>query len=214
MEEFPSNARRIPKIAPVAPEKTEKKIERVTTGDVVRRKPSLSRRFVNTFLKGDAKNAWYFVVGDVLVPAAKDMIADAVTQGFERMIFGDVRSRPRRGFSSGAPSHISYNRYTAPTQRNNAPREYRPEPRMSRRTPINFEDIILATRVEAEEVLELMHNLVEKYNSVTVSDLYDMIGTTGEYTDEKWGWTDMRNVDIVRVRDGYLLNLPKPEPLD
>ena len=49
---------------------------------------------------------------------------------------------------------------------------------------------------------------------VSVADLYDLVGISGNYTDNKYGWTNLRNSDVQRVRDGYLLKLPKALPFD
>ena len=44
---------------------------------------------------------------------------------------------------------------------------------------------------------------------------YEACGVSSNrpYTDEKWGWTTLRNARVIRVRDGYTLELPRPEPL-
>ena len=95
----------------------------------------------------------------------------------------------------------------------------RPEPRQlpSRRSRANhnFDEIVLKTRVDAEEVIDNLFMLVGKYESASVADLYEMLGIEGvPYTDDKWGWTDLRGANVTRVSNGYLLDLPKPEPLD
>ena len=48
---------------------------------------------------------------------------------------------------------------------------------------------------------------------VSVMDLYDLVGITGQYTDNKYGWTNLRNAEPVRTRDGYMLKLPRAIPL-
>lgn len=72
----------------------------------------------------------------------------------------------------------------------------------------------MPTRVEAEEVIDRMFDLVSQYEMVTVADLYDLVGLANNYTDEKWGWTDIRGAGVSRIKGGYLLDLPRPEPLD
>lgn len=215
MEDFPANSRRPAR--EVKAEKPEaKKVERVTQGEVVRRKKPLGKRFTETFVGGqDVQGVWGYVVMDVLVPAAKDMAADAVSQGIERMLFGEARSTSRRtGARPGG--HTPYNRYSPSSAlgRREDPRESRRE--LSRRSRANhdFDEIILATRVEAEQVIDRLFDLVLKYEFATVADLYELVGISGNYTDDKWGWTDIRGADVQRVRNGYLLDLPKPEPLD
>lgn len=209
--EFPGNSHRSKKAT--HPEKEPKKVEKVVTSEPIRRKKPLGKRFVETFVGGDAKGVAGYVAFDVLIPAAKDMVADAMSQGVERMLFGEARSTSRRGHGprpGGSGGYVSYNRY--------APSSLRPEPRVgpSRRARAthDFDEIILATRVEAEEVIDRLFDLVSRYESATVADLYELVGVSGSYTDDKWGWTDIRGAGVTRVRNGYLLDLPRPEPLD
>lgn len=211
--DFPNNSHKA-----AEPEKVEdKKIEKVVEGAVVRRKKPLGKRFSETFLAGeDAHSAMGFVVLDVLVPAAKDAIADAVSQGIERMIYGEVRSSSRRGGSRttssyGANGRVAYNRFSSsPDRRDDGTRSISRKSRSSH----DFDEIILETRVEAQEVVDRLFDLVSQYEVATVADLYDLVGISGNYTDDKWGWTDIRGAGITRVRNGYLLDLPKPEPLN
>ena len=59
-----------------------------------------------------------------------------------------------------------------------------------------------------------MDELLETYDIVSVADLYDLVGKTCNYTDNKYGWTNLRNAEPVRVRDGWLLKLPKAGPIN
>lgn len=193
----------------------EKKIEKVTVGEVKRRKKPLGKRFTETFVQGEAHGAWNFVLYDVLVPAAKDMVADAFSQGIERMLFGEARSRSRRPYSSGSAlggrsNYVNYTRYSASEPRREEPRTVSRKARANH----NFDEIVLTTRPEAEEVLDRLNELINRYGSASVADLYELVGVTGSYTDDKWGWFSLSGSDITRVRDGYLLDVPKPDPLD
>lgn len=213
--ELPSNSHTN---RPKPPAKEEvKKVEQVTTGKVIKRKVPLGTRLRETFVGGDAKSVGGYVLFEVLVPALKDTIADIVSQGAERMLFGDVRSSSRRtGFRTGNPTgHVSYNRYSssAPWSRNR-PEESRPRPTTRTRGSHDFDQIILATRGEAEEVIDRLFDLIAKYEQATVNDLYELVGISGSFTDERWGWTDIRGAGVSRISNGYLLDLPRPEPLD
>ncbi len=217
MEEFPANSRKAKTGEDDAVE--PKKIEKVVAGGVVRRKKPLGKRFAETFVGGDAKGVWNYVLFDVLIPAAKDMASDAVTQAVERMLFGENRSSSRRSASrrGGKPNdYVSYNRYSSPSNPPWHDRRDESSRNVSRRARAShdFDEIILATRAEAEEVIDRLFDLVSKYESASVADLYELVGVTGSYTDDKWGWTDIRGAGATRVRNGYLLDLPKPEPLD
>lgn len=202
------------------PKGEEKKVEKVVTGKVERRKKPLSRRFLEVFVQDDAQSVGHYILFDVLIPAAKDVIADVVSQGIERTLFGGSRSSGRRpGFRSGAPTgHVSYNRYSSTPPWN---RDRRDEPRdISRksRASHDFDEIILATRNEATEVIDRLFELVSRYDQATVSDLYELVGIAGNFTDEKWGWTDIRGAGVTRIsvrgEAQYLLDLPKPIQLD
>lgn len=216
--EYPGNSNKEKEESQKPPVKREVKgkIEQITTGEVIIQKPSIGSRLKNVFFGGDAHSTWSYVAYDVLLPAAKDMIVDAASSGFERMIFGEgTRAPSRRGGRPSSPNgQVSYNRY-APTSTN---ARYQPEgPRqISRRdrSMHNFDGIVLATRIEAEQVIERLFDLVERYGNATVSDLYDLVGATADFPDEKYGWTDIRGAGATRVRNGYLLDLPKPELLD
>ena len=209
-KEFPSNSHNR------EPEKT-KKLEKVVVGEVVQRKPTLGRRFRDTFGGGDAKSVGQYILLEVLVPALKDTFTDMVSQGVERIIYGEARSTSRRtGRSPSSGSglgHVSYNRYATPPWRRD-----RDEPREDRRPKARssntIDDIVLATRVEADAVLDGMFDVLKQYNQINVGDLYELVGLEGTFTDQKWGWTDLRGAGAVRVRNGYLLDLPRPEQLD
>ena len=74
--------------------------------------------------------------------------------------------------------------------------------------------LLLESRGEAEDVLERMDELIATYQVVSVADFYDLVGVSGNYTDNKYGWTDIRNASVIRVRDGYMIKLPKALPLN
>ena len=74
--------------------------------------------------------------------------------------------------------------------------------------------IVLETRSEAEEVIQRMDELIDMYGVVSVADMYDLVGVSCNYTDTKYGWTNIRSAEPVRVRDGYIIKLPKALPID
>lgn len=210
MEDFPSNSR-MPK-APEPEQEEPKRVLKVVEGDVIRRKKPLSKRVQEMFFGGDSRSVVEYVIQEVMLPAARDMIADAISQGVERMIFGETRSPGRRAASrpsafGGGNNSVPYNRYSSS----------RPEPRqpLSRtsRARHEFDEIILPTRAAAEDVLDNMYNILSRYEAVSVKDLYELTGVEFHHTDEKWGWTDLRNSRVTRVSNGYMLDLPKTDAI-
>jgi hypothetical protein len=77
-----------------------------------------------------------------------------------------------------------------------------------------FDEIILASQIETRAVIKCMVELIGRYGFVTVGDLYKLIGIESNYADEKRGWIDADTIGVAgsvkRVRNGYLLDLPKP----
>lgn len=210
MDDLPSNARRAKE-----PERHEpKKVEKVIVGDIVRRKKPIRKKLAETFVGGDAKSVGGYLVVDVIIPQLKDMIADSFSMGVEKMLFGEARSTSRRNGRKPNDSYIAYNRYSS--NRDNRDRDRDRGPQMSRRARanFNFDEVIIPTRHEADEVLDKLFDLLAKYEMVTVADLYSLIGVEGSYTDEKYGWTDLRGAGATRINSGYLLELPQPEPLN
>lgn len=202
-EEFPPNSDASKRIL-------DKDITRVTSGDTIRRKRSLRKQFSETFIAGDLKTAMQYVVFDVLLPAAKDMIVDAGSSGIEKLIFGDSRRRGITPPQSGPTGYVSYNRIAMGPSRLPSPIRT-----MSRRARSrhDFDEIILDSRAEAEEVIDRLFDLVSRYENASVADLYELVGISSTHTDHKWGWTDVRGAGVSRVRDGYLLDLPEPYPI-
>lgn len=205
--EFPGNSKN-----PQGQGNEPKKVESVVSGEALARKKSLARRFKDVFIGGDSRSVVHYILMEVLVPQAKDALTDAASQGFERLIYGE--SRPSRGrFGSRPSAPTNYNRYSA---RGNNPigRSGREERQPNANVRSHKLDVLLATRIEAETVLDRMYDLLRDYEMASVSDLHSLVGWTPAYTDQKWGWTDLQGSAIRRVREGYVLDLPKPESLE
>ena len=180
-----------------------KKVDKIVTGKVKTRKKSDVRKFKDIFISEDVSNVKSYIFMDVLVPAVKKAISDIVRDGIDMILYGDTK---RKNSSSGA-SYVSYRSYSDRDRRSDIR-----DPRT--RSGYDYDDIILETRGEAEEVLERMNELLDTYDAVSVADLYDLVGKSCNYTDNKYGWTNIRNAEPIHVRDGYLLKMPKAGPID
>lgn len=180
----------------------EKKVEKIVTGPVKIKKKSGLQKIAGEFISEDAKNIKSYVFGEVLIPAIKKAISDIVTDGIDIILYGGSRGGNRRSTAD----RVSYRNYY---DRDNRIRDSRPT-----NYGYSYEDIILATRGEAEDVLQRMDELMDTYGLVRVADLKDLVGISDNYTDNKYGWTNIRNAEIVRVRDGYMIKMPKAVPID
>lgn len=187
-------------------EEQQKKVKKVVQGKVVTRKKTFFKRASDAIFGDDVDNVLAYIFHDVLIPAAKSTISDMVSGGIEMLLFGENHgSRTRR---DGGKSYVSYNNYYKGEKRDER------KPSQRNRSRHNFDDIILASRGEAEEVLSCLVDLVDDYGMASVADLYDMVGISTNYTDNRYGWTNLRSAAVSRVRDGYLIDLPRAVPLD
>lgn len=185
-------------------DKNEKRVTKpVVTGKVVTKKPSALRKLTGEFISEDAKNVKSYVFGEVLIPAIKKAISDIVTDGIDIILYGESRKGSRRS----SVDKVSY--------RNYYDRDARPSRMSSTSSSIySCDDIILDSRGEAEEVLRSLDEIMSTYRLVRVADLYDLVGITAPPTANGYGWTNIRNAEVVRARDGYMIKMPRAIPLD
>lgn len=181
----------------------EKKVDKVVTGKVITKKKSGLSKLTNEFISEDAHSVGSYIVKDVIIPAAKKLIYDIFTDGIDILLYGESRKGGKRS-TADRVSYTSYSSGRPPVRSDRA----------SMNTGYSYDDIILATRGEAEDVLSRMDELISTYGLVRVADLYDLVGITGSYTDNKYGWTNIMSARIERVREGYMIRMPRAVPID
>ena len=181
----------------------EKRVEKVVRGKVKTQKNN-KRKLADLFISEDAGNVKNYIFLDVIIPAVKKAIYDLVVGALDMSLYGGRGGGGRRSTAD----KVSYRDYNSVSRRDT--RSYE-----SARTTsgYSYDDIILETRGEAEAVLSRMDEIMEEYEIVRVADLYDLVGITGEHTDNKYGWTNIRNAKIVRVRDGWKIEMPRALPI-
>lgn len=173
----------------------KKKVEKIVKGTARVKKKNGFTKALSSFVAEDAENIKSYIISDVLIPTIKNAISDTI----DMFLFGEHGRRRK----SSTSSKISYRDYYE-----------RKDDRSNSRTTLirsgySYDEIILDSRGEAEDVLTRMDELLENYGMVSVADLYDLVGVSGNYTDNNYGWFNINNAEVVRVSDGYLLKLPK-----
>jgi hypothetical protein len=207
MEQFPPNN---PKASAAA--RGPKKVEQVTSAKVVRRRRPLGKTFKETFINGSARMAVEYMVAEVVIPGIQDAMIEAFQGGVERLIRGE--SRGRRGAPT-PPSAYGRVNYGAQFQSQTMPHAQPPRG-ISRggKARHDFGELVLQSRHEADDVLSNLFDIINKYETVTVADMYALCGIEPTHVDYKWGWTSLEGAQIGRPRGGgYRLDLPAPSPL-
>ena len=183
----------------------EKRIQKVVKSPAKTKKNEV-RKFADIFISEDVSNVKNYIFMDVLVPAIKKAIYDIVTNGIDMFLYGG--SGRNKASSSG--TKVSYRNYY--DQKNGG--SYRSSEPAKSHNGFDYDDIIFFSRGEAEAAKQQMQDIVARYGLVTVNDLYEMAQLSAPYTSQKYGWMDVSNVDVARVRDGYVLKLPRAVPID
>lgn len=166
-------------------------------------KKSLGTRIVHAFIDEDVKSAPERIIFETVIPGIRNMIVDTITEAVTNIFNTGGTTRSSRSnytsYSTIRPS--SHIRTTHPSPR-------APQPRKS------FDNVVLPSREDAENVLDSMGDILSQYEVVTVADFYDLCSVTPDYVDDAWGWTDLRSASIRHRSDGYLIDLPSPKGIE
>ena len=203
MEDFKGN--------PDTPEKfnTKPSIGKPVTTNVVVKKESEAKRLGKKFFAEDAKTVGSHVVESVVIPSLQKLLSDAVKGAIDWLIYGSKGSKNSSGVGT-----ISYGSYYNRSGYINQTPVYTNPMLNNKPTLYAVNDIIIADRGEAEEVLLRMKESINSYGMVSVGDFYDLVGQRANFTDQKWGWFDLRTADIIRVDGGFCIRFPKVQPIE
>lgn len=199
MEEYKSNSYKSREERSAS---TEKKLEKVISGKAKTRPKSEIRKLADIFLAEDIASVKTSIFEEVFVPAVKKALYDIVTTAADMILYagkaGDRRSPTASRFSYGSCFD----------SKNNLRRE--PGPIRAGGGNVSFEDVIFDRRSDAEVVLTAMEEAISQFGAVTFGDYYDLAQvSTNNYAINKYGWRDLRPAQIIQVRDGWMIKLPK-----
>ena len=190
---YPSNSRKSKE------QDNTKRVEKAVASGKARKKNGVTK-FADAFISEDIKTVKSYVFSEVLIPALQKLLVDTVNNSINMMVYGNEG----KARSSNMP-RVSYRSYD----------DRRDNNRARARSKYDFDDVIFDTRGDAETTLDSMYDILEKYQAVSVADLYDLAGLRGNHTDNKYGWTDLRGAYVNRASGGgYIVRLPRVSPLD
>lgn len=181
------------------------KVSKVVNGAVKTKKKN---KFADTIISEDAAKVKDYIFMDVLIPAFKKAVSDVIKNGIDMILYGEADRSRSKNTNVG---RVSYGKYY---ESGRDSRDYSRSSSYNTRNNYSYDDIILENRGEAEAVLSQMDEIIAAYGFVRVADLYEMVGITGSHTDNNYGWTDIRSAQAIRVKDGFLLKLPRAMAID
>lgn len=190
------------KTAPTSAPK--KNIQPVISGAVQAPRPA-SRRLMGFLFAEKPKDLSAKIGRDVVVPRIKAGVEEALRAFIHGMFWGNGPA-PTSNIVQGTvlrAGGVQYNQIsslppgTSPTV-------------SSTTSSGNYQDLVCPSQQEAEMLLSNMIATLNQYRVVAVADLYEMARIKPAPSDNAFGWYSLDGARISKVRDGYLLELPRP----
>lgn len=192
---------------PVEVKVPRKEVTQVTMKKGELQKKSLGKKFAEVFLAEDLSTVKKYLMSDVIIPTIKYAIVDGIQQSIALLVLGDARQRVNPGVirnggqNNGKIDFGSFSRKpdSSSSAAVNSTR---------RRDRLDFDDIKLCTRAEAQLVKNTIEEIIEEYGSASVAEYCQACGITPEHTYENWGWTDFSTAKIVPYRGEFVIQVP------
>lgn len=178
------------------------------TKAVVRKQGFFSKMYT-AFIKSDIQTVHARVVNDVIVPAVVNTIRDALNMGID-VIFDGPDARINRRRSTTSYSSYYKNKRAEVIEYNDNKKAVV----IDKNRHFSSYDYLIHSRSDAEDVLADLITNIEDYGSATVGDFLDNIDVTPDPSAFTYGWKDLTAARVAAVSGGYILILPKPEPIN
>lgn len=187
------------------------KLEKVIQGSAGVKKQSGLRRVANSMFTDNVGSAKEHVIYDILIPSAKNFALETV-KSFLGMNGGNYR-----GYS-GAAGSVNYNRPSYSNYSNNysgASYNNYNRPTVNPNQGIQYENLVVNTKAEADEVLAALNDAICRYQFATVGNLYQLCGRVDyPYVYDNYGWMSVANAYAVANLDGtWSFKLPRAVPI-
>lgn len=188
----------------------KKDIKPVVSGAVQVKRPA-TRRFLDFLFAESPRAVAKKMASDVLWPRSKAVFEEVANGFLSGMLWGDSSSRPISSMVKGTVLRGGGMNYQSISQQPMGLAQAR-QANVSRSSG-KYEDLIVPTQEMAELLLGNMYDLLNQYRMVAVGDLYELAGMTPGTSDNAYGWVSLDGARIIKQRDGYLLELPRPNLL-
>lgn len=203
------------------------KVQKIVTGEVVIPKKTLGEKFADTFFDGQFfKSLFRHAYRDLIVPNAQHVMFDVGKEILLGTIYrnGNVRRvlDPQNLVSQFTMYQTPVSRPGMPGPSSGYPMQQLPmstsrpaaidvSQRMSSR---NGKVYLCSNKKDAEDTLEAMADIIDsEYKVVSVAEVCEMLGIEFSHADNNYGWFAIGDARITSTSNGFLLELPQPEPL-
>lgn len=204
-------------------EAEKKEVQKVTKGQARVHQKTTGEKIKESFFGEGVDNISDHIIFDILLPSAKEIFDTVLTNTKDLILYGEIRDVPSADRRRTATRRGAYYNYSAPSTRRNSP--------AARRARFDFSYIEFDTPDDIDDVIREMREVWARDGEITVAQFYQSSVDPDEFkispTDNNWGWIDIRaftTADIRRVNSRnpdtgdieikWILDLPKPVPLD
>ena len=171
-------------------------------------KHSSLRQIRDSFIAESPRSLVDTVLMNVVIPRLKAGVEEALNSFLAGILWGNSTNRPQSSLVSKAMQRggvINYSAYSSQPSGLAQARALN-----TTRSAGNYRDLVLPSQDMAEILLANMFDLLSEYRVVAVADLYELAEITPQPSDNAYGWMNLDGARISKVRDGYLLELPRP----
>lgn len=206
--------------------KKEPTPKRMVSKPVKVKKEGLVERLVKGVIGPDGlPKVGRYLNQNVIMPSIRDIIVKSVQDGVSMMVY---RQDMHRGPQSGGYSQnqgTDYGRqyrqhgygqsgHQTKPQRNYA-REYKePGQQQVLRDGVYLNQYMVANRDEAQSILNGLQEYILDYGQATVASYYQMLGIDTVFTDDSFGWDDLRGVRVLPYNGSFVIDLPPVRTLN
>ena len=190
---------------------------RKVKGLAKKRRKSPFKKFADVFFEEALSTVKQSLITEVIIPTIKDFLADIFIGGVERTLYGSGSSRSKRSrkVSNSLVPVTSYNAYYN-SDRKRLTTKDKKEKKEDIET-FTFEDIVLRDRASAKDFLDDINARIVEYGNISIAEVYEALDeelVSVNFSENDYGWDKvLPNEIIVRVPNGFWLNLPKPVQL-
>lgn len=197
-------------------------LKTVTQGKV--KKSSALDLITSSFSKEELKDKF---LNEMIVPRVKDFvyktgsdtlftILNILESGLGMVVYGEtnyskngIGNRRRNGGWTSYDSMYSDRFGSAISKKESS------NAGVTRKNIDDMRQVIVPSRGDSVKVINGLRDTLDQYGIVTVAQLYMLINqSVDNFTYHNYGWTNVDNVSVTMTRDGYLIRLPKPKPID
>lgn len=184
----------------------------VSQENVVNTKKSFKSKVKSLFIKEDIRDVKRYILKDVLIPGVINTFMDFISitltgePSSSRISRGSsYRGRREFGYSGGRTNYRGYYRGRD---------DYERSDRYEKDYDLDYRNVILKRREDAEMVIDQLRQQIHLQGNASVANLFDLVGVSGEYTDNNYGWTRESQIGLRRVAEGFLIDVDEARYLN